>query len=169
MQHTLRQRLSLLTLALVLSLTAGCFGSFGATSMLYRWNNGVSSNKFVKTLVLWAMIIVPVYEVLLVGDFVVFNTIEFWTGNRVFADATIKQLEGGKVLVENGQDTYLIEPLGEQRVRIAVNGLDLGIAAVTEAGDLLFVSADGTMQVFTPESLEAIKSNAMLAATLPTI
>ncbi|MBI5529508.1 MAG: DUF3332 family protein [Deltaproteobacteria bacterium] len=65
---------------LMLSL-ASCFGSFKAIRTVYKWNDSLD-NKWVKTLVLWAFTIIPVYGVIALADAIVFNLIEFWTGDN---------------------------------------------------------------------------------------
>lgn len=56
----------------------GCFGSFSLTTKLHRWNDNVSGSKFVNELVFLGMCIIPAYELFLLGDVLIFNTIEFW-------------------------------------------------------------------------------------------
>lgn len=62
----------------------GCYGKFALTQKLYGWN-GSLGNKFVNTIVLWAFIILPVYEVCAFVDFVALNLIEFWSGTNPLA------------------------------------------------------------------------------------
>ena len=61
-------------------MTISCYGKFPVTKAVYRVNGDVSDEKIVKTLVFWGMIILPVYELSMLGDAIVFNLIEFWTG-----------------------------------------------------------------------------------------
>ena len=67
-----------------LSTQAGCYGSYGAFHKVHRWNATVSSNKWATSGVHLALWIIPVYELCLLGDFVVFNTIEHLTGDNPF-------------------------------------------------------------------------------------
>ena len=55
----------------------GCFGSFSATRFLYNVNEGVSSNVFLQTLVMWCFTILPAYELFMFADWLVINMIEF--------------------------------------------------------------------------------------------
>ncbi len=71
-------------LMLVVSLT-GCFGSFNLTKNVYNANDGVSDNGFVKSGVMVGMFIIPIYEVAAIADLLVFNVIEFWTGENPVA------------------------------------------------------------------------------------
>ena len=60
---------------------SGCYGPFNLTRRLYQWNgqiNGKWEKEFVFILLAWA----PVYGLTVVGDAVVFNSMEFWTGKN---------------------------------------------------------------------------------------
>jgi len=59
----------------------GCYGNFSLTRKVYAWN-GTMGDKWINSVVTWVMIIVPVYGAVGFVDFVVLNTIEFWTGKN---------------------------------------------------------------------------------------
>lgn len=63
----------------------GCFGSFELTKKIYNWNDTVTENKFVKTLLFYGLAIIPVYAVGALLDVVIFNLIEFWDGSNPIA------------------------------------------------------------------------------------
>lgn len=63
---------------------SGCYGSFNLTKKLYTWN-GTVGNKFANTAVMWVLFIIPAYEIVSLGDLVVFNVIEFWSGKNPIA------------------------------------------------------------------------------------
>jgi hypothetical protein len=59
----------------------GCFGTFELTRKVYEFHDGVTDNKFVKSLLYW----IPgglVYMVAGAADTVIFNLIEFWSGTN---------------------------------------------------------------------------------------
>ncbi len=58
---------------------AGCFGSFPLTNIIYGWNGSFGS-KWIRWLIFLGLIIIPVYEIALIVDALILNTIEFWTG-----------------------------------------------------------------------------------------
>lgn len=60
---------------------SGCFGSFGATRKLWDWNDGVG-NKWVNWLVFLGLSIIPVYQLFVLADVLVLNSVEFWTGSN---------------------------------------------------------------------------------------
>lgn len=66
-------------------LSTSCLGSFHAVSGLKSWNDSISDNKFVNNLLFWGMNIIPVYPLFVLGDTLVFNVIEFWSGSNPIA------------------------------------------------------------------------------------
>ena len=105
----------------------GCFGTFALTRNLYNWNDGVSDNKYVKSLVTWLLIIVPVYGVAGFIDFVILNLIEFWTGSNPVSmnegdyEMQMATIKGEAFKIEATKDTFTTTQLtgakaGEVRV-----------------------------------------------------
>ena len=78
-----------------------CIGSFQLTNKLLSWNQSIG-NKFLNELVFIAFWVLPVYEVSGLADFLVLNSIEFWSGENPVACGTYK-VEG-----KNGE-LYLVE------------------------------------------------------------
>ncbi len=58
-----------------------CIGSFGLTTKLYSWNNSIGG-KWANEAVFFAFLIIPVYEVTLFIDYLILNSIEFWSGSN---------------------------------------------------------------------------------------
>ena len=85
--------------ALLLSaviLFSSCLGSFQLTNKIKDWNSNIG-NKWVNEIVFLAFHIVPVYEVCIFVDAIVFNSMEFWTGKKALAN------EGEKKIVKNSE------------------------------------------------------------------
>ena len=102
-----------LSVALVLTLAGSmlctsCIGSFTLSNKLLSWNKTIG-NKFVNELVFFAFWIFPVYEVSVLADVIVLNSIEFWSGSNPVAQGT-KVIEGkdGRYLVECDATGYTI-------------------------------------------------------------
>jgi hypothetical protein len=101
-----------LTLAMVLMMTgtvlfSSCIGSFRLTRSVYDWNQTVG-DKFVNELV-FLMFSLGVYEVAVVIDAVILNSIEFWSGeNPMDASNEVKAIEteNGRFLVRRTADGY---------------------------------------------------------------
>jgi len=77
------KRLVILGLAAMVAFTSleGCFGKFALTRKVYDFNGSVE-NKYLRSGVTWAFVLLPVYGLSALLDFAVFNTIEFWSGNN---------------------------------------------------------------------------------------
>lgn len=71
------------TAALGICLTGtSCIGPNNAYNSLAAWNSEVTENKYVNELAFLGLHIVPVYPLFLVGDYIIFNSVEFWTGDN---------------------------------------------------------------------------------------
>lgn len=95
-----------LTMCILLStsiLFSSCLGSFSAFNGLRDWNDGLTGSKFVDNLVFWGLNIIPVYGLFFLGDVIIFNVIEFWSGSNPIA-----MNEGDKEVqvVEREGNTY---------------------------------------------------------------
>ena len=105
-----KNRLTLFTAVLLSSciLFSSCIGSFGLSKKLLSWNQNVG-DKFVNELVFFAFWILSVYEISMLADVVVINSIEFWSGSNPIASNTQQiQGENGKYLVESHENGYTI-------------------------------------------------------------
>ena len=85
-----------LVLCLALCLTA-CYGPFRLTKKLHQWN-GEIGNKWVNEAIFLALVIIPVYEISVLADGIIFNSIEFWTGKPALSAKAIKSIEKGNEL-----------------------------------------------------------------------
>ena len=79
------RHLAALALTATLATTAaGCYGSYGAFHKVHKWNGTAAGDKWARSAIHLALWIVPVYELTIVGDFLIFNTIEHLTGDNPF-------------------------------------------------------------------------------------
>ena len=68
------------TLVLALSpFMVGCYGPFVLTKAVFDLNRSVGLGIF-QQIVFWVFLAVPVYSIALLGDLIVVNLIDFWTG-----------------------------------------------------------------------------------------
>jgi len=74
---------SLLCAIIGACLMSSCIGSFGLFNRVLDWNKQATGNKFLNELIF--LVISPAYAVCGVADFLVLNTIEFWSGNNPIA------------------------------------------------------------------------------------
>ena len=79
MRHSHRVGAVLVALGL---LASGCYGPFNLTRRLYNWNGQAGTTKWEREFVFILLAWLPVYGLTALGDAVVFNSMEFWTGKN---------------------------------------------------------------------------------------
>lgn len=88
-----------------------CIGSFNLTNRLLSWNKSVGS-KFANEVVFFLFWILPVYEISILADVLVLNSIEFWSGSSPLASNSkaikIKGEKGDDFVVKRTKDGYKI-------------------------------------------------------------
>lgn len=149
-----------------------CLGSFSAFNGLKDWNMQLTDSKFVNNLVFWGLVIVPVYEIFLVGDALIFNTIEFWSGNNPIA---MEEGEKEVQLVERDGNTYKMTATQNRMQIEVVDGPKVGEKvdlvyrphekswnAIKPNGEVIPLSSfkDGYYIVHTPDGDLKIDANA---------
>lgn len=77
--------LKLMVIVVIAASLQGCYGKFALTRKVYTMNGQVG-DKFLRSGLTWVFLIVPVYGIAGLADFVVFNTIEFWSGKNPVAE-----------------------------------------------------------------------------------
>jgi Domain of unknown function (DUF3332) len=100
-------------------LTTGCYGQFALTRKLYTWNGQVTGNKFANSAVMFVLFVVPVYELLGLGDWLILNTIEVLTGTNPAA-----QLE-----IQHGGHTWALAAIDANRAELRRDGARVAVLA----------------------------------------
>ncbi len=140
--------------------TTGCFGGFQLTRKVYQFNREVSPDKWVRELVFLAMAIFPVYGAATFLDAVIFNSIEFWTGNNpVLAKAgtsrKITTADGTAILTRTSENTLDLRIAGNDgsETRLVLQREGDGFSARTPEGDLIarVAEVDGEPMLFRSE------------------
>ena len=70
--------LALLTLSILLT---GCTGPFVLTGNLKKWQTSFD-DQWVDEVAFLGCVILPVYGLAMLGDALIFNSVEFWTGDN---------------------------------------------------------------------------------------
>ena len=156
--------------------TASCMGGFQLTRKLYNWNS--SMDKWVASIVLFIFIIIPVYGIVGLVDWIILNTVEFYTGsNPVAAGEPVTRtanIDGTQVTMtmHPGEgmniDIVSIDQNGSQKkvvVRTTEDGLvahveENGVDTVIEARQ----SEDGGLYRTVDGQWEHVDAYEMLAA-----
>lgn len=164
MKITMMNRIRLVAAVAVVTLASACMGSFVLTKGLYNWNDHVTGSKVVNNIIFWALNILPIYSLAVTGDAVIFNTIEFWTGKNLLADANdapgkarvvVVENADGSVTVTRGAEQFVLVPNGSDRVDVVVNGKKVGAAERTKTGGMVAYDERGQeIAVVTPEEAE---------------
>jgi hypothetical protein len=68
----------------VFAALTGCYGSYSAFHAVHKWNGKATSSKVGNSAIHFLLWVVPVYELTLLGDFLIFNNVEFVTDEPVF-------------------------------------------------------------------------------------
>lgn len=146
-----------IAMALMLSCSlafTSCIGSFNLTNKLLSWNNSIDS-KFVNELVFIAFHIVPIYEITILADIVVLNSIEFWTGENVVAEGTVKNIEAesGSYAIETKADGYHIVKDGDEVVDLIFDAEDKSwsVNANGESCELLRFGDNNEVVMYLPD------------------
>jgi hypothetical protein len=119
---------------------AGCYGQWALTSALHSWNGHATDNKFVNSLLTWGLIIVPVYELAAVGDFLIFNTIEFWSGKNPVA--LQEQPDGSAKLSYEGHE-YRYRAVSADEIEVSRDGVPAMRYRRIAPGRVTVMAADG--------------------------
>jgi hypothetical protein len=140
----MRDKLLACLLAAALPLAGtGCFGSFNLTRKIYNVNQEVSPEKWVREIVFLAFAILPVYGLAMLIDAIVFNTVEFWSGQNPMLvhdgdRQTIDTAEGRATLTRRSASALEIE------LRSA-DGSGRRFLMVREAGGFAARELDGAL------------------------
>ncbi len=161
--------------------SSGCYGKFLLTRKLYEWN-GSFGDKWLRTIVFWVFVILPVYGIVTFVDAVALNLVEFWTGSNPMATlehedgsetrftrldtdrVRIERVERGvtvrsfEVVIAGPSAVMAVDARGE--VLGACEGLADGSLVVTREGQPVHVSADAV------RALEQSQSKGALAEGL---
>ena len=143
----------------VAPMALSCYGHFPMTKAVYRTNGNIgrsigedaTGHKLVQSVVMWVMVIVPVYGVAMIGDAVVLNLIEFWTGNVVEV-GSVEEHNGNRVALQStdgGREAVLTisrdgKLLSEQHViKVSPTAFEMRDASGKLTGSILKTPAGG--------------------------
>ena len=141
-------------LFLVLALfTTGCTGSFNLTRKVYNFHRS-QSDKWSDELCFLLVVLVPVYSIATFADAILFNSIEFWTGDN---PVTMSAAQGPQTrIVQNGKEKMIMayDPKTDQVTLTSLNDpkkmqtivferTDTKVVAKDQNGGVLYSSAKG--------------------------
>ena len=101
-RRRIRSRVSILLFPGLL--LGGCYGQFPLTRTLYRYNGRIHDSGFVQSVVMWILGFFWIYSGAILIDLVVFNLVEFWTGENPMVVKSFEDSEGNRVTMTPSED-----------------------------------------------------------------
>ncbi len=144
-----------LLLCLVL---CSCVGPFNLTSNVLDWNNSINGGRsWLGEIVFLVFVWVPVYGICMIGDALIFNTIEFWGGTNPIAatsDGSAPAPASALAVARNDR--------GGADVRDSAGRVVLSSEALPD-GSVVFRNASGAeVSHFTPVQAQAMRERLSL-------
>lgn len=133
----------LVVLLMIASFAAvGCTGTFKLTNEVYKFHR--SQEKWVDEILFVAFVIVPVYGVATLADGIIFNSIEFWTGQNPIASTGDGE---NHLATKFDEQTGNIEvtSLAEPEKSAVVSRTDTGVIVKNQQGEVLFTSVEDSL------------------------
>ncbi len=154
----MRRMTGLIALVLAVGLAAsGCYGPFQLTRNLHNWNGKVGSkwgNEAAFIVLAW----VPVYSLAMLGDALIFNSIEFWGRPNPITPSAAAPQTRTKRIVRKDAEAVLTRTASLEGEQFAIqqyqHGQPAGALRIRQVGDLT-VGIDAAGQtLFTARTLE---------------
>ena len=122
----------------------GCLGQNALFDTVQDWNATATNNKFVNQGISFVFWWLPVYGLTLLGDIVIFNSIEFWTGTNPLSKEGAK-VAGTTETVTDGlgneaQLTYNAD--GSISVLATSDGVQESYTLIKEDGNVIKIQDD---------------------------
>ena len=114
------------TIAVILTLMilSGCMGHSALTTKVLRWNLETAESRWGREGVFLGLWITLVYPICAVLDLLIFNSIEFWTGeNSINGKSPVVDMPKAEVrkLGMNGVDRARVERLSETKANLYID------------------------------------------------
>src|SRR5689334_1269004 len=141
----------------VMTAAVGCYGPFNLTRNVYHWNSGIKGSgevneKWMKEIVFFGMIVIPVYMFSALLDAFVFNSIQFWSGDNPIkltrdADGYIHEVQLGDTTISAvwSEDHRLAALTYRQQGQITKT------ATIVEQGGSFRMVEDGDSSIYVSE------------------
>jgi len=138
------------SLVLAAFLSTGCTGSFNLTKKVNNFHRS-QADKWSDELCFLLVALTPIYSLAMLGDAIIFNSIEFWTGDNPVAfnadnmpDVRVVRQGDNEMLVAYNRQTdqIIVTPRlkGQDNTPITLERNDSMVMAKNEKGQVLFSS-----------------------------
>lgn len=108
------------------TLQSGCYGSFALVRNVYDWNGSIE-DKYVRSIVFFALNVIPVYGAAAFVDACILNLIEFWSGSNPISmkegqkEQQWVTYKGKTYLMEASRNRFRIVPFSKSHAQKPVN------------------------------------------------
>ena len=140
-------------------LYSSCIGSFGLFNKFSEWNRNVTRHKVVNGIL--GIILIPVYGICLTADWIVLNTIEFWSGKPLLASVGetrhVVGSDGRQYVIVTEADGYLIQDGvsgGEMRMVFDDAEQTWSLVQDGQSRKLMRLNGDKTVTAYKPDGGE---------------
>src|SRR5689334_12499161 len=156
-RHLTRAIVTSLVLVGFMTVSAACYGPFNLTRNVYHWNSNIKGSgevneKWMKEIVFFGMIVIPVYMFSALLDAFVFNSIQFWSGDNPIkltrdADGYIHEVQLGDTTISAvwSEDHRLAALTYRQQGQITKT------ATIVEQGGSFRMVEDGDSSIYVSE------------------
>jgi len=128
MHRSHRMAIGLLLAAAMFS--SGCYGPFYLVRKVHKFNGEVSDNKWIVEVAYLLMTWLPVYGLAGAADAIIFNSIEFWTGDNPLAEGEAS-LPKTKRIVRGDGEVVLTQAAGASGPELVIERYGVGQPAGT--------------------------------------
>lgn len=148
-RQALLRRLGAGVLCLTLAFSSvGCYGSFGLVRSVHEFNGDISDNAWIQELVFLGFIWLPVYSLASLGDAIIFNSVEFWTGDNPIGDYEGEGEGEMSKIIETEDGDAVLTKLDDENIRVDVTkkcGAQESFVLVKTEKGVCAKSCDGTV------------------------
>ncbi len=138
------------TMVGALILAAGCTGPFALTKKLHTWQTSFEG-KWVDEVAFLGCVILPAYSLSALADAVVFNSVEFWTGDNPMTASlskdgehvTMTSQEDGSILIQSDAGVCVLEKSANGVCALDAEGNVLYTAKTIEGNKVQVTDAQG--------------------------
>jgi len=138
--------------------TTGCTGSFELTHKVYNFHHS-QADKWSNELCFLVVALIPIYSFAMLGDAIIFNSVEFWTGKNPVDESYVPP---SSRIVQNGNEKYrmsfndktdqvTLTSLAQNNHGVIFERTDNMITAKNEQGKVLYSSvqnSDGGVSIY---------------------
>ena len=121
--------------------SVSCTGPFKLTKRVHKWQTSFE-NKWVDEVAFLGCVILPVYSLSTLGDAIIFNSIEFWTGDNPMDAEAVKLEEDGQTVKMALQEDGSIRISDGQKV-LNLERTENGVTAEDASGNVIYQAVKG--------------------------